>query len=52
MFPPREANLAELLKHKFPFNRPLGINTSVKEVVSFIDLIIKRVLEYHSEEVL
>ncbi len=52
MFPVRELNLAELLKNKFPFNRPLGINTTPSGVLSFVDLIIDRILTHHSKEIL
>ena len=52
MFPVRETNLADLLKSKFPFNRPLGIDTTPKSVLSFVDLIIDRILTHHSKEIL
>lgn len=52
MFPFWEANLMEILKNKFPFNRPIGIDTSLKGVEGFIDQVIQWVLKHHSDEVL
>jgi len=52
MFPIREHNLALVLSDKFPFNRPLGIATSEKGVLEYIDLIINEISENHSDEVI
>ena len=52
LFPPRPKQAIKESKHKFPFNKPLGINTTQTGVVGFLDDLIEHIEEYYLEEVI
>lgn len=52
MIPYRSKTIVNDSKHKYPFNKPVGINTTTEGVETFIDQLIDHVQEYYVDNVI
>ena len=52
MHPYRDPKMILFFQDKFPFNKPLGIDTSDKELENYLDKVISLTLNYATDQVL